>query len=105
MQYFITAYDDTDPGAPGRRQNARDAHMAGVKDLIRSGHHLYAAAILNEAGGMIGSTIIAEYPSIEIMREEWLNREPYVTNRVWKTIDIRPCRVPDFFIDKNWLDT
>jgi len=103
MHFLVTAYDGKDSEAPARRSNARERHLAGVKELIKEGRHLYAAAILDDDGRMAGSVLIVDYPSKEALMAEWLGREPYVTGNVWEEIDIRPCRVPDFFLDTSWI--
>ena len=103
MQFLITAFDGKDDGAAERRSNARAQHLAGVKQAAKEGRHLYAAAILDDDGSMIGSVMLVDYPSKEALENEWLNREPYVVGGVWKEIDIKPCRVPDFFLDKGLL--
>ena len=101
MQFAITAFDGKDSEAGMRRKNARDAHLEGVKKAVSEGKHLYAAAILDDNDNMIGSVMIVDYPSKELLENEWLNNEPYVTGGVWKDIDIKPCRVPDFFLHKK----
>ena len=97
MHFLVTAYDGVDNDSSLRRYNARERHLDGVKTKIKEGSHLFGAAILNEQGDMIGSVMIVDYPSIEMLHSEWLNSEPYVLDNVWERIDIQPCRVPDFF--------
>jgi uncharacterized protein YciI len=52
---------------------------------------------------MIGSLIIVDYLSKKILENEWLNNEPYVIGNVWEEIDIKPCKVPDFILDKSLI--
>ena len=101
MHFLITAYDGTDSQAGARRSKVREQHLEGVRKAIVEGKHLYGAAILDENNNMIGSIMIVDYPSKEVLVSEWLNSEPYVTGGVWKKIDIKPCRVPDLFLGKN----
>ena len=101
MHFLITAYDGNDSQAGARRSKVREQHLEGVRKAAKEGKHLYGAAILDESGKMIGSIMIVDYPSKEIMASQWLDSEPYVTGGVWQTIDIKPCRVPDLFLDKN----
>ena len=103
MHFLVTAFDGKDDEAGLRRKNAREQHLAGVKQCIKEGKHLYAAAILDDNRRMIGSVMIVDYPSKDILIQEWLNHEPYVTGDVWKEIDIQPCAVPDFFLDTNLI--
>jgi len=102
MHFLITAYDGKDSEAPLRRQNAREQHLEGVKRLIKEGKHLFGAAILDDEGKMIGSIMIVDYPSREALVSEWLNGEPYVVGKVWETIEIQPCMVPGFFLDREY---
>ena len=103
MHFVVTALDGKDSEAAARRMNAREQHLAGVKKLVKEGRHLYAAALLDDENRMVGSVMIVDYPSKEILVSEWLNNEPYVIGNVWKEIDIKPCRVPDFFLDTSLI--
>ena len=104
MQFIITAYDGKDSDASARRSKVREQHLEGVKKLIKEGRHLYGAAILDDDGKMVGSIMIVDYPSRETLTSEWLDSEPYVTGDVWRKIEIKPCRIPDFFLDKSWVE-
>ena len=99
MHFLVIAYDGKDSEAITRRNNVREQHLAGVQKLQRERKHLYGAAILDDDNKMIGSILIVDYPSKEILINEWLNDEPYVTGNVWKEIDIKLCYVADFFLD------
>jgi hypothetical protein len=101
MHFVITAFDGKDSEAGIRRKNAREKHLEVIKKAVAEGKHLYAAAILDDEGNAIGSIMIVNYPSKEILVNEWLNNEPYVTDGVWKEIDIKPCKVPDIFFKVN----
>ena len=98
MQYLVTAFDGKDSEAGMRRISARPQHLEGVRKCIKEGKHLYGAAILDDNGNMIGSVMIVDYPSKEILENEWLRNEPYVVGDVWKEIYIKPCNVPDVFL-------
>ena len=101
MQFIITAYDGKDSAAGARRNAAREQHLEGVKKAIKEGRHLFAASILDDDGNMIGSMMVVDYPSLEVLKNEWLDCEPYVTGNVWHEIEIKPCKVPEFFLDKS----
>lgn len=103
MQFIVTAYDGKDADAVTRRINEREQHLEGVKRLIRKGRHLFGTAILDDNGKMIGSVMIVDYPSKEALENEWLKSEPYVTGDVWQEIDIKPCKIPEFFLDKSLI--
>ena len=96
MQFVVTGYDGKDPEAPARRQAAREAHLAQAEKLYGEGGLLYAAALLDEQGGMAGSVLIMSFESEKALREQWLKDEPYVTGDVWRDIRIEPCKVPGF---------
>lgn len=98
MQFFITGYDGTDEGALERRLSARDEHLKFTEEMFNKGHHLYAAAVLDDNEKMIGSVIISEFPS-KAELDEYLKVEPYVKEQVWKKIEVRPCRVPPLFMN------
>jgi uncharacterized protein len=93
MAYFLViARDGNDADAPARRKTTRPAHLEGLKVMVKKGEMLYGGGILNGAGEMVGSTTIMEYPSRKDL-DDWLKREPYVVNGVWKDIQIIPIRM------------
>ena len=98
MHFLITAYDGTDSEAPARRASARPGHLEYVKDFKKEGKILYGGAILDDNGNMIGSMVVADFPSREALESEWLNDEPYVTQNVWQKIEIQPFRVAETFL-------
>lgn len=94
MQFLLRAHDFTDEQALERRMAARPAHFETARQLKANGHFVVGGAVLNEAGQMVGSMMVVEFPD-EAALQEWLQNDPYVTGRVWnpETIDIRPFRV------------
>ncbi|MBN2255036.1 MAG: hypothetical protein JW736_04980 [Deltaproteobacteria bacterium] len=92
MQYLVIAYDGTDSEAPGRRLKVREAHLENVKAMKAAGTFLTGGAILNEAGGMIGSALFVEFDT-EAALNEWLKNDPYVTGGVWVDINVKPFRI------------
>jgi len=98
MQYIITGYDGTDENAMDRRSAAREEHLKSVERRFNAGEHLYGAAILDDAGKMIGSMMIVEYSSREEL-DKWLENEPYVLGNVWRKIEIKPCKVAPLFMN------
>jgi len=96
MQYIITAYDGIDEQAIDRRLIARDEHLRSVEKRVKDGQHLYAAAILDDIGKMIGSMMVVDFPSKDEL-DNWLKVEPYVVGNVWQKIDIQPCNVASIF--------
>ena len=100
MQFIIIAYDGTDDKALERRMAVREDHLTNAEKFFANGKWLYACAILNDAGDMIGSTIICDFSSREELEEQWLNSEPYVLGDVWKNITIHPARVPPMLLER-----
>jgi uncharacterized protein len=96
MQFVVSGYDGHDAEAPARRLAARPAHIELGNKLRDNGRHLYGAAILDDAGNMIGSILIVDFPNRSEL-DQWLTVEPYITGRVWETVDVRPCRVGPSF--------
>jgi uncharacterized protein YciI len=94
MQFIIYARDHAD--AAPRRQAARQAHLDMLAAQKAAGKVLYAAALLNEAGEMAGSMVVCDFEDRAAL-EAYLQTEPYVANRVWGDIDIKPCKTPALF--------
>jgi uncharacterized protein len=92
MQFLVLAYDSTDDQAKARRAAARPAHFAGIKPMVERGELRAAGAILDDAGDMIGSVVFAEFPSRSEL-DAWLAREPYVKERIWQQVEIKPFRL------------
>ena len=97
MQFLIIAYDGKDSEALNRRLAARGAHIELGDKLRDQGHLHFGTAILDDSGKMIGSMLVAEYDSREEV-DDWLKIEPYVTGKVWETIEVRPCRIGPSFV-------
>ena len=97
MQYLITAYDHTDETALERRMAARQAHVALVEKLYGEGKLLFGAAIMDESGKMIGSSLVGEFETRAEL-DTWLEIEPYVTGRVWEKIEVKQCGVGAIFL-------
>lgn len=100
QQYLITAYDFTDDKALERRMAARPAHVALVEKMHAEGKLLIGAAIMDDSGKMIGSSLIGEFESRAEL-DAWLESEPYVTGRVWEKIEVRSCGVGAVFLKKR----
>ncbi|HHW31601.1 MAG TPA: hypothetical protein GXX20_08015 [Clostridiaceae bacterium] len=98
MQFIVIAYDGTDEKAMERRLKAREEHLKSIEKRFKAGEHLYAAAILDDDGKMIGSMMVVDYPSRKEL-DEWLKNEPYVVGDVWRKIEIKPCKVPPMFME------
>ena len=91
-QFLMLAYDGTDQDAAERRRAARAAHFDGIRPMVERGELRAAGAILDDAGRMVGSAVFAEFPTRAEL-DAWLARDPYVTQRVWQNIEVRPFRL------------
>lgn len=92
MQFLLLAYDGTDKDAKARRSKVRPVHFAGIKPMVARGELRAAGAILDDAGDMIGSLVLAEFAGRAEL-DAWLAREPYVSEGVWQKIEIKPFRL------------
>lgn len=97
MQFLILGYDGQDPEALARRMAVRERHITLGDKLRDEGKLLYGAAILNDAGTMIGSVLIGDFADRAEL-DDWLQVEPYVTGNVWQHIEVKPCRVGPSFV-------
>jgi uncharacterized protein YciI len=91
-QYVVIAYDGTDAAALDRRMAARPAHLANVKPMVDAGQLKAGGAILDDAGSMIGSVTICDFPDRAAL-DQWLATDPYVTGNVWQKIEVKPFRL------------
>ncbi len=91
MQFLVVARDGTDEGALERRQRTRPTHLDSIRPLVDAGNVLVGGALLNESGGMIGSMLLVEFPDREGV-DSWLAGDPYVTDGVWRDIEVHPFR-------------
>ncbi len=106
MQFLIIGLDGVDPDAMKRRLANREAHIKLGDDLLKSGNMWYGAAIRNDQGEMIGSALFMDFES-EGKLQKWLDVEPYVTGKVWKSIKIHKCSTRDpwqFNRSKEWFE-
>ncbi len=91
-QYLITGYDFTDTDAHKRRMDVRPHHLDSLRDLKFRGNYILGGAILNDNGDMIGSVMVMQFESEEEL-EAWKKGEPYITQGVWETVDVKPFKV------------
>ncbi len=94
MQFLIIGKDGTDEKAKERRSAAREAHSKMGDELVSSGNMWYGAALWDDNDEMIGSILLMDFPSRKEF-QEWLDKEPYVTRGVWKSLEILKCNVRD----------
>jgi len=91
MQYLVVARDGTDDEALDRRRRVRPTHLEAIQPLVDAGHVLIGGAILSETGDMVGSMLLVEFDDRAEL-DAWIERDPYVTEAVWRTIEVTPFR-------------
>lgn len=94
MQFIIIGLDGNDSDAVNRRLAVREQHIALGDKLVASGNMWYGAAILDDNGQMKGSMLVMDFPS-EAELNKWLEKEPYVIYKVWKSITIHKAKIRD----------
>jgi len=93
--YVIYAEDNAD--SLEKRQSVRPAHVARLQLLQDEGRLIVAgpmpAVDSNEPGaaGFSGSTIIAEFPSLE-EAQSWAQDDPYIAAGVYKQVAVKPFK-------------
>lgn len=97
MQFLVLAYDYKDPQALERRMKVREAHIKLVDQLRADGKLLFGTAILDDSETMCGSMLVGEFANRKEL-DEWLKVEPYVTGKVWETVEIKNCKVGPSFV-------
>jgi len=93
-QYLIIANDGKDDEALDRRKEVRPLHLAGAKRLKEKNNFVIGGAMLDDDGNMRGSIMIVQFETQDDF-QNWYNNEPYITQGVWKTIEVKPFRVAD----------
>lgn len=95
MLYVIFAEDH--PNSLAARLHARPAHLARLQALAAQQRLVIAGpnpAIDNvDPGdaGFTGSTVIAEFPSLEEAKQ-WAEADPYVAAGVYRKVTVKPFR-------------
>ena len=93
MEFVVIGYDGKDGNALERRESVREAHLENAKQMFESGKLLFASALLGENGNMNGSIMFCDFPSQEVLEEEWLKNEPYIIGKVWEKVIIKRAKV------------
>jgi uncharacterized protein YciI len=91
-QYLIIANDGKDDRALERRKDVRPLHLAGAKKLKENNNFVIGGAMLDDDGNMRGSIMIVQFETRDEF-QRWYDNEPYITQEVWKTIEVKPFRV------------
>jgi uncharacterized protein YciI len=93
-QYLIIANDGRDDEALNRRKEVRLLHLAGAKKLKENNNFVIGGAMLDDDNNMRGSIMIVQFETQDDF-QKWYDNEPYITQGVWKTIEVKPFRVAD----------
>ncbi len=96
MHFLVIGEDG--PGATGRRDAARPAHMAKMTELREAGHVVIGAALTGDDNAIVGSVLVVDFPSRAEV-DAWLAVEPLQLEGVWERITVRPCRVGDAYLE------
>jgi uncharacterized protein len=91
VHWLIIARDGTDPDAPARRKAVREEHLATTRTLFEEGRVLYAGALLDPDGGMIGSMLVIDAPDEAAARAQ-IEADVYSRNGVWVEVEVRGFR-------------
>lgn len=91
-QYLVTGTDFTDEKALERRMAVREKHLEGAKALKANNNLVLAGAFLNEDGKMAGSSIVVQFETEDELKK-WLDSEPYILEKVWEKVDVKPFRI------------
>ena len=93
MLYVIFGHDA--PGSLETRRRVRARHLERIGELVGAGRVAIAGPCPvadspePTAAGYSGSVIIAEFQSLAAARE-WVAGDPYVTEGVFESWDVRP---------------
>lgn len=80
------------PDALARRAECREAHLANLRPLSRSGGVIHGGPLLDEEGQPCGSVVIFEATDLEAARA-LAARDPYATGGVFASWEVFETRV------------
>ena len=85
MQFVITGRDGEN--MLERRMSVRPRHLENMGSI--KGKVLFAGGIQNEEGKPIGSVMVIDFESKELL-DEYLASEPYIQEKVWEKVTAEP---------------
>ena len=88
MQFLINAYDG--PNMLEKRMAVRPRHLENMSKV--KGKILCAGGRLDQDGHPVGSVMIFEFDSRELL-DEYLASEPYIVEKVWERVDVEAMNV------------
>ena len=89
VTFFIVAKDAAD--ALERRQKVRDQHLREIEPHVKAKRVLMGGAITDDEGKVIGSGLVAEFSSRELL-DEFLQSDIYTREGVWESFEIYPFK-------------
>ena len=90
MQYLITAHDG--PDMLEKRMEVRPRHLENMEKLKEAGTVVCAGGILDEAGRLVGSALVLDFASRDLL-DAYLASEPYIVEKVWEIVTVEPMHV------------
>src|SRR5438132_9988921 len=92
MQFFVIAVDNEDEAVSTARTRAKADHLAVSAGAIGRGQILLEVDILDHGQNVRGSAMLVDFPSLDAV-DNWIAREPYVTEKAWSKVEVYPCRI------------
>ena len=89
MTFFVVVKDAAD--ASERRQRVRDQHLRELEPHVKAKRILMGGAILDDAGRVIGSGLVAEFDSRDLL-DEFFQSDIYTREGVWESFEVYPFR-------------
>lgn len=96
MQFVLIAKDAEDAEVLKRRAAANNNHITYSNFAAEAGEQIISASLLDKKNNIRGTIMIVSFKNRERLNE-WLEMEPYMTNKVWDNLDIIPCEVGKSF--------
>jgi uncharacterized protein len=96
---MVLAFDVQGDDGVARRDSARPAHGAAIRQLWEDGRVVLGAGIFDDAGVIRGSLVVVDYESRQAV-DDYLATEPFVTEGVWERIEVHQLFVPDFYLQR-----
>ena len=90
MQYLITAHDG--PDMLEKRMEVRPRHLENMERVKKAGSVVCAGGILDEAGRLVGSALVLDFASRDLL-DTYLASEPYIVEKVWETVTVESMHV------------
>lgn len=92
MDFVLLAHDGEDPGAPARREAARERHLASIRANAAAGRLVMSGPRLRADGSTAGSLQVFTVPEAAAM-EAYLAEEPFAREGVWTRWEVLPFRI------------